>query len=328
MKYRDKATLYRELAKLIEGAMHLDRSFELLLAQKAHRSRHQYVSGLRRGVSEGLGLAESVRKYNAEFTTGLEVALIEAGERSGKLGMSFNHLARYFAAMDGAGQKARQAMIYPLLLAHLAVFLPELPALIVAQEDDHPVRRMLIGLGILWVVILASVWLWRALSRWATTSAGIDVWLNRIPFIGPARRHWALARFCQVSHACMLASVSMFEIVRLAGLASQSGVLKQSSERAAMAIMEGERFGTSLANSGGFDNDFVNALSTAEEVGKIDEELARWSTNETLAAHESVDRAAQWLPKAGYLIVVLFVLWRILGMVQGIYGEQLKLLSE
>jgi hypothetical protein len=37
-----------------------------------------------------------------------------------------------------------------------------------------------------------------------------------------------------------------------------------------------------------------------------------------------VDRAAQWLPKAGYALVVLFVAWRIIGMMQGIYGSMLK----
>lgn len=324
MKYRDKATLYRELAKLVEGALHLDRSLELLLAQKSHRVRRQYLEGLQRGLGEGMGLADSVRKYNAERATSLEVALIDAGERSGRLGMSFNHLARYFAAMDGAGQKARQAMIYPLILAHLALLLPELPALIVAQEGDHPERRMVIGLIILWGLILGGMWLWRWLSHRASTSASIDAWLNRIPFAGAARRHWALARFCQVSHACMLASVNMVEVVKLSGQASQSGVLFQASERAAEKVMEGGPLGESLADSGGFDIDFVNALATAEEVGKIDEELARWSTNETLAAHESIDRAAQWLPKVGYFIVVLFVLWRIVGMVQGIYGGMLK----
>jgi type II secretory pathway component PulF len=324
MKHRDKATLYRELAKLTDAALHLDRSLELLLAQKSQRERHRYLAGLRRGLTEGMGLAESVKKYNADLATGLEVALIEAGERSGRLGMGFNHLARYFAAMDGAGQKARQAMIYPFILAHLAILLPELPALIVVQENDHPGRRIVIGLIILWVAILGGMWLWGWLSHRASSSASIDAWLNRIPFAGAARRHWALARFCQVSHSCMLASVSMTEVVRLAGMASQSGVLAQASEKAAEEIAKGEPLGESLADSGGFDIDFVNALSTAEEVGKIDEELARWSTNETLSAHEAVDRAAQWLPKAGYALVVLFVAWRIIGMMQGIYGSMLK----
>lgn len=324
MKYRDKATLYRELAKLIDGALHLDRSLELLLAQKSQSARLPYLEGLKRGLAEGMGLAESIKKYNAESVTGLELALIEAGERSGKLGMSFNHLARYFAAMDGAGQKARQAMIYPFILVHLAVFLPELPALIVAQEGDHPMRRMVIGLVILWGLIIGGVLLWRRLSDRAATSASMDAWLNRVPFVGAARRHWALARFCQVSHACMLASLNMADTIRLAGLASQSGVLARASERATEQIAKGQPLSESLADSGGFEIDFVNALSTAEEVGKLDEEMARWSTGETLAAHEAIDRAAQWLPKAGYALVVLFVAWRIISMMQGIYSGMLE----
>lgn len=324
MKHRDKASLYRELAKLTEASLHLDRSLEVLLAQKAHHSRHDYLQGLRQGLTEGMSLTESVKAYNAELVTGLEMALIEAGERSGKLAMSFNHLARYFAAMDGAEQKARQAMIYPLILAHLAVFLPELPALVAAQEDDHPLRRAALGLVILWTVILGGITTWRWLSRKAITSPTVDVWMNRVPFMGAARRHWALARFCQVSHACLLAALNMSETVRLAGRASQSALLSQASDFAAEQIMAGQPLGGALKRSGGFDIDFVYSIATAEEVGKIDEEMARWSTVETLSAHEAIDRAAQWLPKAGYVVVVVFVAYRIISMMQGIYAGMLK----
>ena len=325
MTYRDKATLYRELAKLTDASLHLDRSLDLLLAQSSHRVRHRYLEGLKRGLTEGISLAESVKKHNAELVTGLELALIEAGERSGKLGTSFNHLARYFAAMDGAGEKARQAMIYPFILAHLAVLLPELPALVVAQENDHPVQRIVLGLVILWAVIFGVLLVWRWLSARAITSAAVDAWLGRLPFIGPARQHWALARFCQVSHACLLAALNMSESVRLAGRASQSGVLRQASEIAAEQIMEGETLGDALLE-GGFEAGFANSIATAEEVGKIDEEMARWSTGETLAAHDAIDRAAQWLPKIGHAVVVLFVVWRIISMMRGIYGPLQDLL--
>jgi type II secretory pathway component PulF len=324
MKHREKATLYRELAKLIEAALHLDRSLNLLLTQKGHRERHQFLTGLKQGIEEGMSLAESVKKYNAALVTGLELALIEAGERSGKLAMSFNHLARYFAAMDGAEQKARQAMIYPLILAHLAIFLPELPALIVAREDDHPLRRVALGLIIVWGLIIGGLMLWRWLTAKATTSPAIDAWLNRVPFMGAARQHWALARFAQVAHACLLAALNMSETVRLAGRASQSGILNHAAEVAAEQIIEGQPLGESLAEGGGFDIEFIHSIATAEEVGKIDDEMARWSTSETLAAHESIDRAALWLPKAGYAVVVVFVVYRIVSMVQGIYGGMLQ----
>lgn len=324
MRHRDKATLYRELAKLTDASMHLDRSLDILLAQKGHPLRSLFLLGLKRGLAEGMGLAEAAKKHNARLVSGLELALIEAGESSGKLGMGFNHLARYFAAMDGAQQKGRQAMIYPLILAHLAVLLPELPALIVTQEGDHPGRRILLGLALLWLLLFGGLALWRWVSDRAAVSSSVDTWLNRVPLLGAARRHWALARFCQVAHACLLAALNMAVTVRLAGQASQSGSLMASAEEAAEAVLRGEPLGESLAEGGGFDAGFVHAIATAEEVGKIDEEMARWSTAETLAAHEAVDRAAQWLPKAGYAVVVVFVAYRIISMMQGIYSGMLR----
>lgn len=324
MRHRDKATLYRELAKLTDAALHLDRSLDLLLAKDAHPLRQRFLQGMKRGLAEGMSLAESVRKHDQELVTGLETALIEAGERSGRLGMAFNHLARYFAAMDGAGQKARQALIYPLILAHLAILLPELPSLVVTAEGDHPLRRLVLGLVVLWLFLFGISAAWRWLSDKAVASPAADAWLNRTPFLGSARRHWALARFCQVSHSCLLASLNMAETVQLAGLASQSGLLARACKAAAEEIHNGQPLGDALAGGGAFETDFVHAIATAEEVGKVDEELARWATVETLAAHEAVDRASQWLPKAGYAVVVIFVAWRIITMMQGIYGGMLR----
>jgi len=323
MTPREKATLYGELAKLTDAAVHLDRSLELLIRQKGTPQRRQYVEGLRKGLQDGLSLADAVKQYNATQVTGLETALIEAGERSGKLGMCFNHLARYFAIMDEARRKARQAMIYPLILAHLAVLLPELPALIVAQEGEYPGRRIVTSLFLLWLLIFGAIASWRWISDRAIRSPMVDSFLNRLPLLGSARRHWALARFCQVSHACLLAALNMSATVRLAGQASQSGLMQTAAEKAVESILKGEAFAESLAESGAFESDFVHAIATAEEVGKIDEEMARWSSSEVISAHDAVDRAAQWLPKIGYAIVVVFVAYRIISTMQGIYSGML-----
>lgn len=112
--------------------------------------------------------------------------------------------------------------------------------------------------------------------------------------------------------------------VRLAGQASQSGLMQRGAEQAAESILQGEPLGESLAEANAFEVEFVHAIATAEEVGKIDEEMARWSTSETLAAHEAVDHAAQWLPKVGYAFVVVFVAYRIISTMQGIYSGMLK----
>lgn len=324
MKHSEKATLYRELAKLTGADFHLDRSLTLLLGQNPSPKKRAFLEGLKRGLDAGESVAESIKNHASGLVGGLELSLIEAGERSGKLANAFNHLTRYFAAMDGAQRQASSALIYPLILLHLAIFLPELPAIIVAQEEDHPMQRIVLALIGLWVVIFALAALWRWLAKKATESAAVDVWLNRVPFVGAARQHWALARFTQVAHACLLAAFNMSETVRISGGASQSGVIKQASQAAAEMILEGEQLSLALAETGGFPAEFVHGIATAEEVGRLDEEMARWTAAETMMANEAIHRASLWLPKIGYALVALFTAYRIIMMVQGIYGGMLK----
>lgn len=324
MKHRDKASLYQELAKLTEADFHLDRSLTLLLGQSPKAEKRAFLEGMKRGLEAGQGIAESITKNNAAQVGGLELSLIEAGERSGKMAGAFNHLARYFSAMDGAARQARSALIYPLVLVHLAILLPELPAFIAAQDKDHPGSRMVIGLFGLWVVIFGGVVAWRGLSWRATESAGVDRWLNRVPFMGSARKHWALARFTQVAHACLLAALSMSETVRIAGRATQSGLLKKASEETAVQIEAGGTLSSALADAGGFSTEFVNAVATAEEAGKLDDEMARWTAAETMLANEAIESASLWLPKIGYAVVALFTAYRIITMMQGIYGGMLR----
>lgn len=326
MKTAEKTVLYRELAKLTQADFHLDRSLTLLLSQKISADRRAYLEGMKRGLAEGMGLAESVRTHNQALVSGLELALIESGERSGKLSVSFDHLARYFASADSSTQKMRGAAMYPLILLHLAVILPEIPSAIVATEGPGFFTRVSLWLIILWAVLSGIYFLWRWLTKKALNSPATDVWLNRIPWIGKARWHWAMARFCQVFHAGLLAALRMSEICRLAGEASQSGSIKAAGESAALSIeTSGELLSRALAETQAFDRLFINAVATAEEAGRLDEEMARWTTAETLSAGESMERASLWLPKIGYGLVVVFVVYRIFGMVQGYYGEVLRL---
>jgi type II secretory pathway component PulF len=328
MKSAEKTVLYRELAKLTQADFHLDRSLALLLSQKCSPERRSYLEGMQRGLTEGLSLAEAIRQHNQKLVSGLELGLIEAGESSGRLSSAFTHLARYYAAAEAAARQMRSAMIYPMVLLHMAIVLPEIPTAFVATEGPGFLSRVLVWFVVLWAG-LAGIWLlWRWLEQKAVDSATVDRWLGRVPWIGQARNHWALARFCQVFHAGLLAALRMSAICRLAGEASQSGQLRQGAFSAAARIeAEGEPLALSLAESGTFDPQFVNALATAEEVGKLDEEMTRWAAAETVEAAHAMERASQWLPKIGYGLVVMFVVYRIISMVQGYYGGVLRQLD-
>lgn len=326
MKLSEKAMLYRELAKLVGADFHLDRTIDTLLKHQPSHARRTWLLGLQRGLGEGKSITESLTEHCGAFSGTLEFALVDAGERSGRLNDAFSHLARYFEAWDVAVRQAMGAMIYPLVLAHMGIILPELPVMVAASMEDKPVSAVgiLMPLAILWLVLLSLFLLWRWLSRAGAESAAIDAWLGRIPLIGSVRRHWALARFAQVFHASLLASMRMTECMLLSGGASYSGVLRRASEDAARRIAAGETIAGAMADVHGFPLLFVHSTATAEEAGTLDEEMNRWAALETIEAGDAVRRASDWLPKIAYGIVVLYVIYRIFGMVGGYYGGLMK----
>lgn len=328
MNAAEKSSLYRELAKLTQADFHLDRSLQLLLSQKRAPGRRVFLEGVQKGLDEGKGLTESIRTYNQELVSPLELTLIEAGEKSGRLSPAFHHLAHYFASADNAEKQMRGAMVYPLILLHLAIILPELPTAVVSAQRSEIFLRLALWIGLLWVGLIGLSFLARWLSKKAQTSATLDTQLNRIPWIGPARQHWAMARFTQVFHAGLLAALRMSEISRLAGDASQSGRLKQGGYQAAELIeANGESLSLALADSQVFDPHFINSVATAEEVGKLDDEMARWTATETANAEDAMGRASVWLPKICYGLVVGFVAYRIISMLLSYYGEVLKIMD-
>ena len=324
----DKATLYRELAKLIGADFHADRAVDLLAAQNPPPPRKAFLEGLQRGLARGEGLAKALEQENRALVTGMEIALVSAGETSGRLAQPLEHLARYFAAVDSGVRQAKGAMIYPLILVHLGIVLPELPALIVDTGGGSPLASIVTKIAVFWLLALVIWQIWKWVSATAVKSAALDRVLNRLPLIGQARRHWALARFTQVFHAGLLAAMRMSHVMRIAGDASQSGVMFHGAESAATRIDTGAQLAPSLRATGAFPHVFVDSVATAEEVGSLDKEMQRWAAAETDLAGEAMQRMALWLPKAGYAIIVLYIAWRIISMFMGVYAPVFKLMEE
>lgn len=324
----DKATLYRELAKLIGADFHADRAVDLLAGQNPPAARKAFLDGLQRGLARGEGIATALARENGALVTGMEIALVSAGETSGRLAQPFEHLARYFAAVDAGLRQARSAMIYPLILVHLGIVLPELPALIIDSGQGSPVVAMVTKVAVFWLLALVLWRIWRWISAAAVKSAAVDRMLNRVPLIGRARQHWALARFTQVFHAGLLAAMNMSRVTRIAGEASQSGVMFHGAESAASRIDTGAQLAPSLRATDAFPRLFVDSVATAEEAGSLDKEMERWAVAEADLAGEAMQRVAVWLPKIGYALIVLYVGWRIVSMYMGVYAPVFKLMEE
>lgn len=320
----DKAIVFRELAKLLKADFHLDRTFALLLNQNPKPAVVSFLDSAQQRLNSGTGVTEALRQTPQGAMTPLDLAMIGAGENSGRLAQSFTLLAGYYESVVESARKARSAMVYPLILAHLGVILPELPAAIAGDSLVELPLRILTRLGVLWALLLLILKGWKALTHSAQVSPSIDRLLATLPLLGAVRQHWALARFTQVAHSSLLAAIPPQEWMRLAGVASGSGQFHTGSQVAANLIAEGQPIATSLRIGGGFPKSFIDSLDTAEETGTLDHEMARWAQLEAEEARDSMERVAAWLPKFLYAIVALYVATRIIGMMTAIYAPLLQ----
>jgi type II secretory pathway component PulF len=323
MSLAEKARIYHDFGTLLKSGFHMDRAVELLLGQNPSTGRRHWLMALRQGLSEKLSMSQALASHGGGTVTELELGLIEAGERGGRLEDSCSHLAEYFELRKKSLSKAAGALVYPLILAHLGALVPDLSK----AMEGHGVGAAFAAapwriLG-LWailgsVAVLALGWL-----KLAATSEAADRILGSLPMIGGARRHWALARFAQVMRTCLLAALNISESLRLAGGASQSAVLKAAAQRAADSVVQGTTLSVALTLAGGFPGTFVNGVEMAENAGTLDVEIARWMKAEMEMAATAQDRLAEWLPRVVYVIVVLWIAARIVFAFSG-YFEQLQ----
>lgn len=324
---RDKARLYHELGTMLASGFHLDRGLDLLLAQKPPAPRRRWLEGLRTGLRDRLGVAESLAKHNAGTVTDLEQGLIAAGERGGRLDAACKHLAEYFELRRQSTSRALGALIYPLILAHLGALFPDLSRAMVGGGLSGAFAGAPLRLLVLWALLAALGTIAVAWSRAAVRSSSADRLLRLMPLVGSIRGHWALARFAQVMRTGLLAAMRISETLRLAGAASQSALMDRAARVAADAIDAGGDFSGSLRAAGGFPAEFVNSMEMAEQSGTLDHELGRWAEAEVALAARAQDRAAEWLPRIFYVLVVLYVASRILGMFGAYYGQLGRMLE-
>lgn len=320
--------MYRELAKLLGANFPMDKSIAMLLGQHPSSSHRQFLGGLQRGFDQRMGFAEGMRAHNQGIASTLELSLIESGERSGRLGEACLHLAHYFTTWHKGIRSARGAMVYPLLLLHVGVILPEVTRNIMMGamgHVTHPAAAIIWRIAIFWLVLLALALVWRTLSRIAVRSEAVDRVINMLPLIGAVRRHWALARFCQVFHSGLLASMHITECLRMAGEASQSGILLKGSAIAGEALRLGRPLSEAFDRSRRFPRHFINSMATSEAAGGLDTEMARWAAAETEFAAESQQAAAEWYPKALYFCIVGYVAWRVVSLFIEYYGSIMEM---
>ena len=325
---RQKHQFHSEMAKLLEAGFDIRRAAEVLRETRLPAAQLALLDELHRGLDSGKTIAEAIGS-DSPAVSDLERQMIRAGERGGRLAEAFRHLADHFGMLATARETAIASLIYPLVILHLGILIASVPGawMLGGVTKAEIARNLAFNLFITYALAATGFFLLRLLWRKADDHPSLDRLFLRLPWIGKARRHLAMARFCQVYHSCLLSGVSMEETVRLSSHASHSGLLRAAGVKLAATAATGHPLGPVFLGSGAFPTAFARSYATAEESGTLDTDLARWAALFQADAASAMRQAAVMLPKAGYLIILLFIGWKIVGFYSGYYEGLEKMLE-
>ncbi|MDP4648055.1 MAG: type II secretion system F family protein [Akkermansiaceae bacterium] len=316
----NKQLFYTEMSKLLEAGFDIRKAAGVMGNSRLPAAQAKLLVTINAGLESGQTIAGA---FAADEGVGkLERSMIAAGERGGKLGRAFGHLAGYFGMVAASRREVIRGMIYPLILLHLGVFVAKVPMQMMGGEAD--IGDLFVGLlatlAVIYVVAVAGFFL----ICWLQKRAAVDVWADKIfafiPWVGKARRNMAMSRFCKVYHACLLAGIPMRETVQVSADSSQSGRLLAAGKRIEAIAVEGNALGPGYMAETSFPAAFSRSYSNGEEAGTLDKDMEVWSRVFQEDAESSVRMASLMIPKVFYFMIMGFVAWKIVSFFTGYYG--------
>lgn len=289
---RAVATAVGELAVLLGADLTLDRALAVCADNIERPAEKAAFAELHRRVKEGAPLSRAMAEAKDLFPP-MASAMAEAGEANGRLDVALTRLAETLERAEALRQVVASAMIYPAILAVIAVgviltmllwVIPQFEGLFsdagarlpfmtrLVMGISHAVRRYgSIGLGVAIIVGFA-------ITRWARGPAmrgTIDRWVLGLPQIGTLITAAELGRYARVLGSLVEGGVPLPEALAIARRSLVNTHLSAAADRVAAGVKQGAGLTASLSAEGVFPRAALSFIRTGEETARLGLMLGR-----------------------------------------------------
>ena len=324
-QFSQRAELYQQFSRLTTAGIGIPQAVEIQHRSPPARSYRGPLSVVTRRLEEGATFHEALLSTGS-WLPAFDAALLQAGEKSGRLPACFDLLAAHYERNAALLQKTISSMIYPALLFHMVILIAPLPELVSTWNIFAYLAKTLTVFVPAYAIVAFVVFAmqgrhgegWRSL---------IESILHRVPLLGKARRNLALARLASALEALISAGVNVIEAWELSGAACGSPALRQDIESWRPHLQSGATPSEMLGRSRQFPELFANLYSTGELTGSQDDALRRLQRLHQEDGERQLKAVAEWTPKFIYFGVVILVAWQAIRFWTGYFDQIDKVLS-
>ena len=320
-QFTQRAELFHQLAQLTSAGMPIIRALEQIKRSPPHRSYREPLQRLLDGLARGATITESLQAF--DWLPAFDLALIGAGEKSGRLDACFRMLADYYNDRARLIRQVISQLIYPTVLIHFAAFI-FLIVLPFAHSQFNASLPLLFARALL---VLFPIYGAVVLLVYVTQGKHGEIWRARIesvlrvvPLLGTARRYLALSRLAAALEALISAGVNIFEAWDQAAAASGSPALRRAVTAWRSKVTDGQLPSEAVHACRLFPETFANLYASGEISGKLDESLRNLHRLYSDDGTRKLHAFAQLTTRSIYLLVVFIIAWEIIQFYAGLYG--------
>jgi type II secretory pathway component PulF len=322
---KQQGEFYLQLASMTRAGVSIVQGVEVLRKSPPNRRLGVIAGRISEVIQRGATFTEAMQSSGHHLPE-FDVALIEAGEASGRLPECLRLLGEFYQERARLISQMISALIYPVFLLGFAIliFPPSLLSELVwyGRTGKYFASKLQIALPI---CAIAFVLIW---ALQAHRARGWRNFLERlfgiIPVVAGTQRDLALARLCAALEALINAGVTIIEAWDISARATGSQKIERAVAEARPRIEQGETPGDVIAAQRVYPDLFSSMYRTGEVSGQLDDSLRRLYRHYMESATTSMQRIAIFVPKIAYLVIALIIAYHVLSF----YSNYFNTLNE
>ncbi|MBT6870036.1 MAG: type II secretion system F family protein [Candidatus Marinimicrobia bacterium] len=297
----------RQLATMFASGLTIERSIFFLAQEEKSKKFKKVLVDLETNIKRGLLLSDALERHPGVFFN-LYIALVRAGEVSGKLADTLDELSSYMETVEDTQRKVKSAMYYPVFIIGFLFFMmfitftfiiPQFKSVYDQLGSELPYYTVLLVNISEWfqsnffflsfLIFMGLVVLW-LLSLTDSGRLSKDRLLLKTPIFGALIEQGILSKFAKTFGILVGSGVSIMDSMGLLQKVVDNRVYELAINKAAKNIENGVNISTALKETGEFPPILIQLLATGEETGEIDGLALKASDFYTKQVNAIVDR--------------------------------------
>lgn len=337
MSFTDLVHFTRQLSTMITAGLTLVESLTILSQQVTKPAIIKFVGQIEEEVKGGRTFGEVLQKYPRVFPP-IYLALVKAGEASGKLDVILSRLAENLEKSKAFKGKIRGAMMYPsivmggmLLVATIVmtVVVPRLTSLYKEFGVDLPLpTKILITVSDFvihtwWLVLIIGVVCVSAFLKWKETNFGkhfLAMAALKAPVFGNLTKESTLVELTRTLSMLIDGGVPILTALSIAQDATGNVLFKEAFAQAAKKVEKGFSLSDPLSENKMFPPILGQMVMVGEETGKLGDSLLKLSKYFETEADTAVNSLTTMLEPLIMIILGVGVGFLVIAVLMPIYS--------